>query len=89
MTRVNMIVDGKRQCGVPQPANEFPRFGSHREARCFSCGEPLTRAISSGYPPGRGMWKGACPACQMTTHYDIGRPTKGKGAEAPLLGASL
>lgn len=57
----------------------FPKFDSHREAACWSCGTVLTgEASESGYPPGHGAFVKRCLRCGKHTWYDLKTETTEK-----------
>lgn len=55
---------------------DFPKYGTHDEARCFKCDGRLTDPQESGFPKGRGEYVAECPECLAVnwihrTWYDL------------------
>ena len=55
-----------------QAPGAFPRYPTHTEASCFSCGSDLDGYFTaSGFAPGRGAFLQDCEKCRTTTWYDL------------------
>lgn len=53
---------------------EFPKYRTHKAAKCFRCGGRLIPEGSDSYPTGRGAYHGYCVECEMRTWYDVEEP---------------